>query len=117
MYDSVDLLKILRLKLAKYAFFRGETSIFGKKGPFCKTLLRPKRDPYVRQNFKCGPLCKATFCKTIPVKWHIRIYRVLGEPPRGTQSQLHCVTDLDFEDNIRSLLSEQIRQAQSLLTG
>ena len=27
MYDSVDLQKILRLKLGKYAFFRGETSL------------------------------------------------------------------------------------------
>ncbi len=34
----------------------GETSIFSKKGPFCKALLGPKRDPFVRQNFKCGPL-------------------------------------------------------------
>ncbi len=54
MYDSLDFLKILRLKLAKHSFFRGETSIFSKKGPFCKALLAPKRDPFVRQNFKFG---------------------------------------------------------------
>ncbi len=57
MYDSLDLRKILHLKLAKHAFFRGETSIFSKIGPFCKAILGPKRDPFVRQNFKCGPLC------------------------------------------------------------
>ncbi len=76
MYDSLDLQKILRLKLAKHAFFRGETSIFRNKGPFYKALLGPKRDPFVRQNLKCGPLCKAIFRQTIPVKWHIREYRV-----------------------------------------
>ncbi len=66
MYDSVDYQKILRLKLAKHTFFRGETSIFCKKGPFCKALLDPKRDPFVRQNFTCGPLCKAIFRQAIP---------------------------------------------------
>ena len=81
MYDSVDLRKILRMKLAKYAFFRDETSIFSKKGPFCKALLGPKREPFVRQNFKCGPLCKVIFRETIPVKWNILVYRVQGEPP------------------------------------
>ncbi len=74
MYDSVDLRKILCLKLEKHAFFRGETSIFTKKGPFCKALLGPKGDPFVRQNFKCGPLC--IFCQTMPVKWHIRVCHV-----------------------------------------
>ncbi len=78
--NSVDLRKILHFKLPKHAFFRGETSIFSKKGPFCKELLGPKRDPFVRQNFKCGPLCKAIFRQTIPVKWHTRIGRT---PPSG----------------------------------
>ncbi len=50
MYDSVDSVeKKLRLKLPKRAFFRGETSIFSKKGPFCKALLGSKK----------GPFCKA----------------------------------------------------------
>ncbi len=76
MYDSVDLRIILPFKLAKHAFFRGETSIFSEKGPFCKALLGPQRDPFVRQNFKYGPLCKAIFRQIIPVKWHIRVYPV-----------------------------------------
>ncbi len=76
MYDSLDLRKIFHLKLVKHAFFWSETSIFTKKGPFCKALLGPKRDPFVRQNFKSGPLCKAIFNQTIPVKWHVRVYRV-----------------------------------------
>ncbi len=53
MYDSEDFRKFLPLKSAKHAFLRGET------GPCCKALLRLKRDPFVRQNFKSRPLCKA----------------------------------------------------------
>ncbi len=55
MCDSVDLRKL--------AFFRGETSNFSKKGPFCKALLGPKRNPFISQNVKSGPLCKAFFVK------------------------------------------------------
>ncbi len=81
MYDSVDLRKILRLKLPKHAFFRGETSIFSKKGPFSKTLLGPKRDPFVRQNFKCRPLCKAIFRQTMYLSSGTYAYTVYRENP------------------------------------
>ncbi len=76
MYDSEDFRKFSPLKSAKHAFFRGETSILTRKGPCCKALLRPKRDPFVRQNLKSKPLCKAKFSKTHPLKWHIRVYPV-----------------------------------------
>ncbi len=84
MYDSEDFRKFLPLKSAKHAFLRGKTSILSRKGPCCKALLRLKRDPSVRQNFKSRPLCKAKSSKTHPPKsskihppkWHTRVHRV-----------------------------------------
>ncbi len=76
MYDSEDLQKILALNSAKHAFLRGETSILSRKGPFCKALLRLKRDPFARQNLKSRPLWKAKSSKIHPGEWHTRVYRV-----------------------------------------
>ena len=86
MYDSVHLGKFFNLILAKHAFFRGETSISGRNRPCCKAFWGPKRNPFVRQNVKSGPLCKAKFSRTHPLKWHTRSIPGIGSTPPGGAS-------------------------------
>ncbi len=80
-YDFVFLGKFFNLTLAKHAFLRGETLISGRNKPCCKAFWGPKRHPFVRQNVKSGPFCKAKFSGTHPLKWHTRSIPVIGRPP------------------------------------
>ena len=68
MHGSVHLRKFFSLTLAKHAFFRGESLTFGRNRPSCKAFLGRKRHPFVRQNIKSGPSCKAKFSRTHPLK-------------------------------------------------
>ena len=85
MYDLAQLRKCLHFKFAKIAYFTGETLIFSWKGPLCKTLFWSKGDPFVRQNFKNGPFCKAKFSQTHPVKWHTHSILCIGRTPPGQE--------------------------------
>ena len=92
----MHLRKFFNLALAKYAFFRGETLISGRNRPYCKAILWPKRHPFVRQNVKSGPFCKAKFSQTHPLRWHTRNIPGIGRTPPGQPRNCQFLTDLCF---------------------
>ncbi len=86
-YDTVHFRKFFKT-LAKHAFSRGKTLIFGRLNiPYCKAFSGPKGHPLLRQNVKCGPFCKAKFSRTHPLKWHTHSIPSIGR----------CCSLLQFE--------------------
>ncbi len=74
--------KFFNLTLAKHAFFRGETYISGRNGPYFKAFFGPIRHPFVRQNVKNAAFCKAKVSRTHPLKLHTHSIPGIERTPR-----------------------------------
>ena len=80
--------------MAKHAIFRGETLISVRNRPCCKAFWGPKRHPFLRQNIKSGPFCKAKLSRTHPLKWHTHSIPGIGRIPPGRSRETNTVTAL-----------------------